>query len=444
MGSSRVAVLVPRREDGGERDALWAWCRARWKRDLPNAQIVEGHHTDGKFNRSAAINDAAEMAGEWDTAVIIDSDVFLEEGQARLAVLASQKLGQAVLPYTRRMLINKQGTDGMLSSPVSARPPTQRARPDPNRGHVSSVVVVPRAQWDQVGGFDPRFVGWGAEDDAFWAALKKAGKPRRVPGAVWHLHHAPSPERNHDNPDYRRNLGLMRRWQQWPLEQMAAELTTEPEPGSIAVVVLTNGKRPALMRQTLDSIDRQLQGRIARKLLLVDGTVRIGTIAGWEQARLRGGNYMRAMHEAFIFAGSLPEQYVFWVEDDFTFNRPVELDAMAEVMAARPELVQMSLIRQPWYQLERKAGGVREQRPDQFTDEGGWLSHRWYWTQNPMLCRTAILCEHAWPQTRSSEAAWGALVFQDPNRVGGVWGSMNEPPAVHHRGNVRAGTPSGY
>jgi hypothetical protein len=82
----KVVFLVPRRKDDGPRDRIWAYCRARWERLFPDVEVVEGHHDDGAFNRSAAINRAAELAdegGPWDIGIVIDADVILSESQVR-------------------------------------------------------------------------------------------------------------------------------------------------------------------------------------------------------------------------------------------------------------------------------------------------------------------------------------------------------------------------
>ena len=71
-----TVILVPRRDDNGYRDELWAWTQGWWEREQSHMPIIEGYHTDGLFNRSAAINTAARIAGDWDVAVIIDADVI--------------------------------------------------------------------------------------------------------------------------------------------------------------------------------------------------------------------------------------------------------------------------------------------------------------------------------------------------------------------------------
>ena len=47
-----TVILVPRRDDNGYRDELWAWTKAWWEREQSHMPIIEGYHTEGLFNRS--------------------------------------------------------------------------------------------------------------------------------------------------------------------------------------------------------------------------------------------------------------------------------------------------------------------------------------------------------------------------------------------------------
>jgi len=105
-------ILVPRREDGGHRDKLWAHCKALWIERHPDWEIYEGHHNDGPFNRSAAVNLAAEMAGDWDVALIIDSDVITAPDSVEDAVkLAYSTDNTGFRQYTLRVRDLTTGDD---------------------------------------------------------------------------------------------------------------------------------------------------------------------------------------------------------------------------------------------------------------------------------------------------------------------------------------------
>jgi hypothetical protein len=427
----RRRLIVPRRADHGWRDRLWKFCRAQWALHLPELEIIEGHDNDGPFNRGAAINRGAD--GEWDVAVIADADIAIDPHLVTAAIADAGSGGRVVLPFQRRLLVNEAGTQRILDGYRGSW--RQWAKADRNRGHASSCIIVPRSAWEAIGGFDERFSGWGAEDDAFWLLCERLVGTSRLPGDVWHLHHAPSPEANTSTPEYRRNLGLLRRYQVDHTVTLAERAHVAAH-GDIAICILTNGRRRQILADTVASADANLKGQVTRRIILADRCN--PRFPRWQTIPIEGGNFRRAMSAATTIACSLPEPWLFWLEDDFTFNEPIPLDEMRDAMG--PNVLQMSLVRQPWYHAEVNAGGIREQSPEQFSDMGGWLAHRWYWTCNPMLCRADIFARHPWPQVPLSERAFGHQVFVDPDAVSGVWGGMDSPPKVHHNGARRAGT----
>jgi hypothetical protein len=227
MGSVRTVILVPRRADYGDRDELWDWCREWWTENL-DLPIFEGHHLDGLFNRSMAVNTAARMAEDWDVAVIIDADVIIDPDRVREAIKLAASSGQMVLPYQIRR---------DLSNPGSALV-REGGKPNPlhvnrrYRGLVSSVVVVPRRLWDQVGGFDEHFRGWGAEDDAFAAACRTfGGDIQRLDGDVWHLFHPTIPGQGKHSPSYAANAARWHRYKRATGNKAAIlALAREPSP----------------------------------------------------------------------------------------------------------------------------------------------------------------------------------------------------------------------
>lgn len=202
----KAVILVPRRDDNGPRDELWAWCKGWWEREQSHMPIVEGYHTDGLFNRSAAINRASTLAGDWDVAVIIDADVICDPNRVKEAVTMALQTGSMILPHTVRYDLSprasvqaRQNPNVLLGdttdSPYWMRRNVKHIYSVDN-GHpsVSSVVVVPRSLWEQVGGFDEAFSGWGFEDTAFAAACETYGGIVRMPGAVWHFWHPTAKE----------------------------------------------------------------------------------------------------------------------------------------------------------------------------------------------------------------------------------------------------------
>jgi hypothetical protein len=195
VSEPRVAILVPRREGFALRDRTWAWVKAWWQRELPEYPVVEGHHTEGLFNRSAALNLAARLAGEWDVALIIDADIICDPGRVRAAVAQSSEIGSNRI---------------MAGEPAHWERFVARRYYDQH----SSVIAVPRTVWDTVGGFDETFRGWGMEDTAFACAVTTLVGPLvHMPGECWHFYHPSAPEGHIRTPSANANRARGARYQ---------------------------------------------------------------------------------------------------------------------------------------------------------------------------------------------------------------------------------------
>ena len=201
----RTVLAVPRRADGGVRDRLWEYCRQQWRTDHPDLDIIEGHHDDGPFNRSAAVNRAARAAGDFDCIVIIDADVLIQAAQVRAGIELATRFNRVVFPFRVYRSVSQSGTSRIMNGWTGDwRQTSIQAYWD----SVSCVVIVPRALWDQVGGMDERFVGWGWEDTAFACATDAVSGRLRLDGTLWHLWHPASPERNPKTVEYRASRDL--------------------------------------------------------------------------------------------------------------------------------------------------------------------------------------------------------------------------------------------
>lgn len=153
-------------------------------------------------------------------------------------------------------------------------------------------------------------------------------------------------------------------------------------------------------------------------------------------------------HHSLGYAGAIQAgwdkvdtDYVFHLEGDFTFNRPVPLDRMIEVLEHNSHLVQLALLRQPWNPQEVAAGGVWQQHPDSYIHRGlgdyRWLEHARFFTTNPCLYPRWIV-DRGWPQVPQSEGMFGLKLFaEDPARRAAFWGNGEE--WVTHIGQERAG-----
>lgn len=439
-----IPLLVPRRPDGGHRDRLWEFCRNWWAEQRPDYKPVEGHHVDGRFNRSAALNAAARDAGEWDVAVICDSDVISDPEQLDAAIDRARDTGRTTLAYDQYIALREPMTQRVLAGFDGNWIPDAELK---MRSHVSSIVAVPRQLWDRVGGFDERFVGWGHDDVAFAAACRVLGGGiERVPGDVFHLWHPISPERDRRSPWLRASAELAKQYHAALTPDAMRHLIAERQPDGVCLVVVTHGRRDCIA-QSIPSALAHLHGLpIVRRIISDDSgdadyqawlrltfpdfDIVTGKHGGFAANTIRG-------RQAAIASG---QPWVFWLEDDFTFNRPVDMAAMAHILEERPHVTQMALRRQAWFPAELRVGGFIEQHPEAYTDFDGWMEHQLFFTTNPHLTRRSILVEHEWPSRAGSEMAFSRTLLVG-DRTAGYWGTRHDEPWVHHFGER---TGSGY
>ena len=135
----------------------------------------------------------------------------------------------------------------------------------------------------------------------------------------------------------------------------------------IAVLVITDGRDDYLQR-TVRSAMANLTGPVT-EWWMYDDTGDLAYREGLGRryptfVHINGGarqGFGGAIRDAW---GHLADwstvDYVFHLEADFVFNRPVDLGALASVLTDRTYLAQMALVRQSWHAEERAAGGLLE------------------------------------------------------------------------------------
>lgn len=222
-------------------------------------------------------------------------------------------------------------------------------------------------------------------------------------------------------------------------------------PQGVALVVVTDGREDYL-RRTLESVRTNVAGPIAERWIFDDS-------GDWMYRR-----QLRDRYSEFTVIGSGPrlgyagamgrvwdimaEQsragFVFHVEGDFTFNQSIDLTELRIVLGGNPKLLQLALLRQPWNQQEKRAGGVIQCNPGAYsdvTDDAGRnrLEHQLFWTCNPSLFRRDVYAVQ-WPQTPDSERRFTAHILQaNPGGRFAFLGARNDPPRVEHIGVARTG-----
>lgn len=188
-----ISVLIPFRGDDGQRDRLWAYCRALWAA-LPY-ELVVGTPDDGPFNAAQAFNRAA-AAATGDIFILYGADQIPDPDRIEWAAqqLATHKWCAL---YDHTAGISAADTEAILAgAPVNNFGPAQLAP------FCTAIIGIRADSWVQM---DERFHGWGGEDTAWRMALEGLYGPTPEPsGTLRCLFHEPASREHTDH-----NFGLI-------------------------------------------------------------------------------------------------------------------------------------------------------------------------------------------------------------------------------------------
>lgn len=178
-----VAVVVPYRPDCPSRARAWDHIRKRHENAGRTVHAAPG--PDGPWCKAKAIH-AAIHATTDDVVVISDADVWVDNLEEAIALTDT---APAVVPHHTVHRLTEDSTveylNGKTPTSFSERPYKGRA--------CGGVVVIRREVWTRTP-MDPRFLGWGGEDDSWNLAITAVhGKPLRLDADLWHLWHPPQP-----------------------------------------------------------------------------------------------------------------------------------------------------------------------------------------------------------------------------------------------------------
>jgi glycosyltransferase involved in cell wall biosynthesis len=207
-----ISLLVPFHcpDKKSQRYKNWKWLKRYWRAQLPWAQIVMGHDRFAEedpclpFSKAVAVNDAASKA-KGDIFVIIDADGYIPADsilhcarKIRLTERAGHRLW--FIPYRHFYRLTPQGSQLVLDSDpekpykFSSPPPLEYIQncSGSHLGHWfgALIQVCSRFAFELVGGWDPRFRGWGGEDHAAMRAMDTLyWHHKTLPQQVLHLWH---------------------------------------------------------------------------------------------------------------------------------------------------------------------------------------------------------------------------------------------------------------
>lgn len=190
-----VAVLIPWAGECPHRAAALDHVRAWYGRHFPDWQICIGEaRTGADWCKAEAVRNALVKTSA-DLLVIADADCFAPRIHEAVNAVTADHLAWAMPHYTVHRLssqatreVIEDGTDP-ASFPRNVRHYAQM----PYTGYPGGGIVIVRREKYLDCPLDPRFTGWGQEDESWAIALRSLYGPpwRPATGPLWHLWHPP-------------------------------------------------------------------------------------------------------------------------------------------------------------------------------------------------------------------------------------------------------------
>lgn len=181
--------MIPWQPGCPHRQAALDWVAARY--DELGWPVHLGR-LDGPWCKAAAVQRAIDTT-DADVLVVADADVWSDD----ITRAVDQVTGRYrwAVPHSDVIRLNQSATGAVLAGSQLLEVCGYDEKPYRGRPG-GGLVVVTRELWETCP-MDPRFIGWGQEDEAWGHALiGTAGQPPRGNGPLWHLWHPPQPRRD--------------------------------------------------------------------------------------------------------------------------------------------------------------------------------------------------------------------------------------------------------
>lgn len=186
LNALTVAVVVPFRGGCPHREAAWGWVRRRYAEKHPNWELIEAPAPDGPWCKGAALA-AAIAASSAEMIIQADADVWCD---GLLEAVETVREGAPwALPHNEVRRLTQEATAAVLAGDEWERQPLLE---DAYPGVVGGgILVAPRETLCEIP-VDPRFTGWGQEDESHGRALRTLiGTPWKGSAPLVHFWHPP-------------------------------------------------------------------------------------------------------------------------------------------------------------------------------------------------------------------------------------------------------------
>jgi hypothetical protein len=160
-----------------------SYIESRWR--SYGFSVVIGE-IDGPWSKALAVAEALKSSTA-DILVVTDGDVWSDAAPEATNTVETD--GGWAVPFSTVHRLTAPASEEMMATPgkVGGKLVKPPFRAVPGGG----LVILPREMYERAP-LDPRFVGWGHEDEAWGMALTTlAGRPMMRNWPLWHLWHPP-------------------------------------------------------------------------------------------------------------------------------------------------------------------------------------------------------------------------------------------------------------
>lgn len=218
-----VSLVIPWRPGPGRDHRALDFVTGMYRTALGiELEVIVADDAGTPFNRGRALNaGVAQSRGE--VLVLADADLVVPLDAIDSAVWTAAAVGY-VVPFTEVAFLDEDLTADVLNGDATAPDAAEAAADVFARRSTGGCNVITRDHFDAVGGFDPRFAGWGFEDAAFDTAVSTlVGPGYWPPESVRAVHLWHPTARDPETPEHQQSLALCRRYEQAHGDRRAVE-----------------------------------------------------------------------------------------------------------------------------------------------------------------------------------------------------------------------------
>lgn len=182
-----VALVVPFRGGCSHREEAWSFLRRRYADRHPDWDLIEATAPQGPWRKGSVLAEGMRRT-KAEIVVQIDADVWTDG--LPLAVEAVKGGASWAIPHQLVHRLGAEATQALLADKPWDHLPLAQA---PYQGIQGGGAIVARREVLESAPVDPRFQGWGQEDESQAFALRAlVGEAWRGEALMIHLWHPPA------------------------------------------------------------------------------------------------------------------------------------------------------------------------------------------------------------------------------------------------------------